>query len=359
MIWECTVCTNHFDGEAPADHCDSCGSPREYFTAYHYYGLHAPTISYQTTRSKADRPSYAESVIEAITCYRFHSTKYFFRDPSEFYRNFLETRRTFMEKYRFAGRGWNSGFYFATTKASAIAEKVFYEELTSITSPSEPEEVLKELRKRGSNCIFLEVTLSLDKVADLTDPIVLEYFLREGPARASFQPSGVPYAIARTIMPSSKAGSRHTDGIGYHAWSNGWNAVKFPSVRALSAAWGIDNLTRLDILRKLPEDHPRTTEDSVETQLRNHAIIVVFSGSLLTRSISGYAWVDEDGIRTVADNRYFGVQAKSLEAVRIAYREHNCLSPAEAAMQGYLSDDEIAEGFAPDSVMWVPKNEVL
>lgn len=357
MIWECTVCTNHFDGPTPPDLCRSCGSPREYFTAYHYYGLATPSVPPAATTSPFARPSYTETSIEA-TAFRFHSARYFHSAPLDFYRNFLETRRTFLERYRFAGPGFNSGFYFALTQDSAIAEKAFYEEMAPAQTLSQPDHVLRELRSRGRDCIFLEVTLALEKVADLTDPIVLEYFLREGPARASFQPTGVPYALAKAITPSNKGGSKHTDGIGYHAYSNGWNAVKFPSVRALKAAWGIDNLSRRDILTKMAQDHPKASEESVEDQLRNQAIIVIFSGSLLTRSVSRYAWADSNGTRVTAENPYFGVESKALESVRLALRKQNCLTPVEAVTLGYLSDEEIVEEFTTDT-MWVSSKERL
>jgi hypothetical protein len=356
MIWECTVCTNHFDGPSPPDLCHSCGSPREYFTAYHYYGLVTPNVPYSAKTSPIVRSSYAESTIEATTCYRFHSTKHFHGAPLDFYRNFLETRRTFLKRDRFAGRGFNSGFYFAMTRDSSIAETAFYENITTAEILSQPDHVLRELRSLERDCIFLEVTLTLQKVADLTDPVVLEYFLREGPARASFQPTGVPYALAKEITPSTKGGNKHTDGIGYHAYSNGWNAVKFPSVRALKAAWGIDNLSSWDILTKTAQNHPRASEDSIEDQLRNQAIIVVFSGSLLTRSVSRYAWVDSNGTRITAENPYFGVESRALESVRLAFREQSGLTPLEAVTLGYLSDEEIIKEFT-SNVMWVPSKE--
>lgn len=359
MIWECTVCTNHFDGPSPPDLCSSCGSPSQYFTAYHYYGLGTPSVCHAATTSAIDRPSHTEASIEAKTCFRFHQAKYFHSEPEEFYRNFLESRRTFKGRQRFAGRGFNSGFYFATTIESAIAEKLYYSKISTPKTLSEPQAVLRKLTSLSTDYIFLEVILSLQKVADLTSPVVLEYFLREGPARAIIQPTGVPYALAKAIVPSDPGGSRHTDSIGYHAFSNGWDAVRFPSVRALSIAWDIDKLSRSDILSKTARDHPMAFEESVEDQLRNQAIIVVFSGSLLTRSVSQYAWTDINGTRITASNPYFGVDSKTLEAVRIAFRELNGLTPEEAADLGYLSDEEIVEEYTPQHVIWVARKETL
>jgi hypothetical protein len=356
MLWECTVCTNHFDGDGPPDYCSSCGSPREYFTAYHFYGLKTPSEPPADTASRVQRPSYTESSITDLTCFRFHKKKYFHAEPQEFYRNFLEARHTFVNPYRFAGAGFNSGFYFATTAESAIAEMIFYSDISPDETPSEPQAVLRKLRSLGDDRAFLEVTLSLKRVADLTDPIVLEYFLREGPARATFQPSGVPYSLLRAIATSGRGGSKHTDGIGHFAFSNGWTAVKFPSVRALSAMWGIENLTRHDVLSKLPENHPRAMNGSVEDHLRSQANLVVFSGSLLTRSVARYAWTDVEGTRTTAENPFHAVDARMLEAARITFREQNALTAMEAAKAGYLSDEEIVDEYKTDT-WWVAKSE--
>lgn len=356
MIWECTVCTNHFDGPAPPDSCRSCGSPRQYFTAYHHYGLQPPVGRPDDVTERVERPSYAESAIQRATLFRFHAARHFHAEPGAFYRNFLETRRTFMASQRFAGRGFNSGFYFATTGSSAVAERLFYSDIDADLVAAEAHDVLVEFKNHGKDVVFLEATLSLDRIADLTDPIVLEYFLREGPARADIRPTGVPFELLRAITPWESGGSKHTDGIGHFASSHGWNAVRFPSVRALGAAWGIKNLTRMDILTKTAKDRRLALQEDVEDQLRNEACIVVFSGSILTRSVSQYAWTDVEGRRGMSKNPYFGVDSKALESVRLEYRKENALDPMKAAELGYLSDEEIAEEYKAD-VMWVSKKE--
>ena len=238
MIWECTVCSNHFDGDSPPDLCHSCGSPRQYFHRV------SPLWS-RDSRQFSCRHDLASqqacvhrNLDRAMTCFRFHAAKHFLGKSEDFYRNFLETRRTFLERNRFAGRGFNSGFYFATTRESAIAEKLHYSKVAPDETMSEPQAVLSKLRSLGSDCLFLEVTLSLQRVADLTDPIVLEYFLREGPARANIRPTGVPYELARLIVPTDIGGSKHTDGIGYHACSNGWNAVEIPECASIECGMG-------------------------------------------------------------------------------------------------------------------------
>lgn len=355
MIWECTVCTNHFEGSSPPELCSSCASPSQYFTAYHYYGLGPPATRYDP-RSAVARPSHTEASIEARPCFRFHAARYFHAPPEDFYRNFLESKRTFREQQRFAGRGYNSGFYFGLTDEAAIAEKLYYSGVAAGDSVRTPSSVLKLMRGRGSHLVFLEVTLSLTGLADLTDPVVLEYFMREGPARADFDLSGVPFALARAIMPSNPGGSRHTDGIGYHASFHGWTGVKFPSVRALRDAWGIEELQATDILTATTQDRAQSSERSIEHQLRNQAIVVAFSGSLLARSISRYRWTDASGVSSEATNPYFQTGAENLEEVRVAFANDAGLSPEAAAAEGFLSDARIREKYAPN-VGWIGRRE--
>jgi len=356
MIWECIVCDNHFEGSSPPELCSSCASPSQYFTAYHYYGLSPPATRYDP-RSAVARPSHTEASVEARPGFRFHATRYFHAPPEDFYRNFLESRRTFLRKRdRFAGRGYNSGFYFGLTEEAAIAEQSYYSGVEAADSVRTPSGVLKLMGSRGSHLVFLEVTLSLTGLADLTNPVVLEHFMREGPARADFEPSGVPFALARAIMPSNAGGSRDTDGIGYHASFHGWTGVKFPSVRALRDAWGIEDLQATDILTATEQDGSRSSERSIEDQLRNQAIIVVFSGSLLTRSISRYRWTDACGVSSEASNPYFQTSAENLEEVRVAFANDAGLSPEEAAAEGYISDARIREEFAPN-VGWIRRKE--
>ena len=294
--------------------------------------------------------------MEAQPCFRFHGARYFHAPPEDFYRNFLESRRTFRLRQRFAGRGYNSGFYFGLTEEAAITEKLYYSGVAAGDSVRTPSSVLKLMRGRGSHLVFLEVTLSLRGLADLTDPVVLEYFMREGPARADFEPSGVPFALARAIMPSNAGGSRDTDGIGYHASFHGWTGVKFPSVRALRDAWGIEELQARDILTATAQNPSRSAERSIEDQLRNQAIVVVFSGSLLARAISRYRWTDASGVSTEATNPYFQTSAENLEEVRVAFANDAGLSPEEAAAEGYLSDVRIREEYAPN-VGWIRRKE--
>lgn len=360
MIWECTVCTNHFDGPSPPDGCGSCGSPREYFTAYHYYGIWPPPGQLETSTppKAAERPSYTESAVQSATCFRFHSAKYFHPEPQQFYQNFLESRHSFFARNRFAGRGFNSGFYFATTVDAAIAEKTHYDMPMLSRDVRDPLVVMQKARGDGKRCIFLQVTVSLERVADLTDPVVLEYFMREA-LRADVQLSGIPYELARGIVPPTAGGSDHTNAIGYYVSSGGWSAVKFPSVRALNAAWDINHLSRTDILTKTARDHPHSAVESIEEQIRKHAIIVVFSGSLLTRSISRYKWIDHDGLIHEAENPYFAIDSNALESVRLAHRDRERLTPAQAVELGFLSDAEISDEYAPQFVMWVSKKESI
>lgn len=361
MLWECKVCTNHYEGSSPPDCCSSCGSPRHYFTAYHWYGIW-PESSRPDTPVRVEhveRPPYTEASSTSITCYRFHAARHFEREPDDFYKNFLETRRTFLAQQRFAGAGFNSGFYFATTVGSAVAEMLFYNDIEEPSDLSNPVSVLRQLRDGGIDCVFLETVISLDRIADLTDPIVLEYFLREGPARAQFVSSDVPYSIMRAILPSDRGGSKHTDSIGSFASSNGWSAVRFPSVRALKLMWAIDRFSRMDLLNKVFPEHPKATETSVEDQLRNQAILVVFSGSLLARSVTSYRWTDAEGSQATSANPIAGCSASELESVRVAFREREGLSPHRSAELGFLTDAEIAEEYSPDELRWVPQKERL
>jgi hypothetical protein len=283
--------------------------------------------------------------------YRFHSRRHFFASPDEFYRNFLESLRTWNNQARFAGRCMNSGFYFAKTPEVAIAETIFYQpalaanpRLASVSS------LIRALRTVGKDVVLLRVTLSHDRIADLTDPETVRRFYTDGTLAASpFTPAWAVTVVA-DLLSQDRGGDGTTDTLGYDAVQAGFQGVLFPSVRALSGGTqlGFDpppgswvRQGRDDFGGWIGDEAGLI--DAMANQLRREHNLVLFSGSQTCRSISDYAWTENGVFCDPIPNPCYRLRPEELEALRLAERRRQSLDADAALEVGLVSDREIAD----------------
>jgi hypothetical protein len=293
--------------------------------------------------------------------YRFHSRAHFYPDPERFYKNFLDTPRKFRSRERFAGPGFNCGFYLASSELVSASEMLFH----SGIDPSQledsvptkgnyrelPTATLRKMQAAGKEYVFLEVLLSMDKLVDFTNPSVLREFLIHGhPAATQVSPIAFVEFLS-LLVAEAPGGDTLTNTLGADAHLAGATGVLFPSARALTTTF--PNLTGIrlsaETLRTgFYEDDFMGFADQMAEQLKEEHNMVLFSGSAVMRAIREYNWVYPSGHRGSCENLFYDIEAKELESVRLAERNRLHLEYKDAVEQGLLSDSEIAKEFKPN-----------
>lgn len=284
------------------------------------------------------------------TFFRFQSEKYFHANEADFYKNFLETSHTYTQQSRFAPYNAHSGFYFGASRNVAIAEIAHYNNMAFSKKLDDvnPEEILLQFKERQTPKIFLSVEIEIDNIVCFTDAEVVETYLRYG-TMGYKRPS--PEYRAQFLTPlvnAQNSGNDFTDVLGVDARSLGANGVIFPSTRAMQFdGWPTSgNMIRMGHDSAQPGGLGSNANImelywQLESQMEMEFNLVVFSGSALTRAISGFEWIDATGKAKKGINKYFGLSNDELEDIRLNERQALGLDYFSSIRLGLLSDEEI------------------
>jgi hypothetical protein len=296
------------------------------------------------------------------TCYRFHKARHFSKLRDHFFRIFIDTRAKFEARARFAPAFAHCGHYFANSEKIASAEALFYSDVKGWNSVNKLElvDVMAMLRRKyDEEFVFLAVHLEVDNIVDFTAWESVDEFMRYG----SLQRRGVPCEFAvqylAGLISEDRGGNELTDILGVDVRRRGYNGVIFPSTRIMLFESDLPAAIRIRqnleaIKRMSAAGGIMDLEWQGAEQLRADWNLVVFSGVLLTRSVSGLEWLDEKGNTGSITNPYFGATDDALELARLRYRANRGIDPETAAIEGLLTSDEAEEEFYDRTVILRP-----
>ena len=260
------------------------------------------------------------------TFYRYHSKRYFNAAPEEFYKNFLATPRSFEGRGRFAPRRSHCGYYFGSSEFVASAEALFYSSDPEKPLAGATSENVFETYGASKQCVLLAVDIDIDEIADLTHWKNVRSFFDTGFLRWSQRRSRLKAKYLATLISPASRGCDVTDVIGWALFKKDFTGVRFPSVRALLAdgsppvVGGIRQRLQ-DIQNMSAAENAMDLGWQAIRQMRLEFNLVVFSDTLLAKSISTYSWLDGsgDGQENVP-NPYYGKTESELEKKRLEER---------------------------------------
>lgn len=217
---------------------------------------------------------------------RYHSRKWLF-EGDQFYKNFEDSERKWNSNDRYAASGLTCGHFFGCSRAATEVEAAFY-----------------GLSTKG--CALLEVEMILDGLLDLTYEENIDWVLScvfENPELL-----GRSYFVKLIELIHHQRGGDEVNAlIGHVARREGYDGIIFFGARALREYEGLWMLN--------PEDPLiHDTEEMAFPLMRGNRDIqniVVFPGSLLTRSIERYR-IDGGEWK---ENRFFGMAGEKLDNV--------------------------------------------
>lgn len=295
------------------------------------------------------------SIVRLNNCWvhRFHNKWRFNNEASSFFQTFLETKYNWMAQNRFAGPKYNCGFYFSTDKDVLLSEILYY--YFSNIKKHTTETIKDSLHKHYKSHVLLSVKVTINNLLDLTDPSTLRQFIlikSPSPKEKKWVKRAHVLDLMRSILSKAAGGNQSTNWLGWTIKENGYNGVVFPSVRCLEELSSIHMKHSgfyprffLESLRRIHAGDEAGLVDSILRQMYDEPNIVLFSGSLLSRSISEYYWADEYSQSECKVNIFNNKTAKELEIERLSLKNKLKLTSIEAVEDGLLTDSDILNEF--------------
>lgn len=297
-----------------------------------------------------------EMNVDGATLHRFGAKHWLETTPDRFYLNFLDCNRVHAAKHRFAGSMIACGFYFSPFVEVALMEAMHYRRFSRVGS-ADPIHFLR--MKHSEELCLLSVTVKNLKILDLRFWESLDW-LNKRHHVIKFGKADNYVNFYKAILSQGEGGGDIEDVLGAFSKKEGFDGIAFPSRRALDC---VDESLWLNepfygrFIGKIPDGIHAGDEcgifDTLQSQLISEYNIVLFGGSLTTRSIVRYSILCVDGSVTSNENLYFDATPAFLSELRVNEANSRRLSATDAATLGLADDDTLSDNYE-ENFFWVP-----